>query len=63
MSRGTNWNQRAARATEAGSLAVATVAFGAFLVVSSLAASPNADQYGFKNSTGAISSKFVTQVY
>ena len=54
--------QRAARATEAGLLAVATLTFMAFVVVSAFAANPNADEYGFKNSTGDISDEFVTQV-
>lgn len=54
--------KRAFQLTGAGSLALATLAFIAFLVVSGLAASPNADRYGFKNNTAAISDMFVTQV-
>ena len=50
------------RASEAGSLALATLSLVVFLIVSGLAASPNASKYGFKNSTTAISNEFVTQV-
>lgn len=50
------------RASEAGSLALATLGFVVFVIVSGLAASPNASKYGFKNSTAEISNEFVTQV-
>lgn len=47
---------------EAGTLGVASLTFVALLIVSGLAASPNADSYGFKNSTGDISDEYFTQV-
>ena len=63
MSRETQRGRRGIlRAAEGGSLALATVGFVAFLVVSSFASSPNANKFGFKNSTGGISDEFVTQV-
>ena len=57
-----NMQRRGVRLAETVSLALATVAFVVFLTISGLAASPDADKYGFKNSTAAISNEFVTQV-
>ena len=53
---------RAGQLTEAGSLALATLGFIAFVTVSALAGGPNANHFGFKNSTGGISDEFATQV-
>ena len=50
-------------ASETSLIALASLAFVVLLVVSGLAASPNADKYGFKNSTGDISDHYYTQVY
>ena len=50
------------RASEGALLGAATLSFVGFLIVSGLAASPNADKFGFKNNTGDISNEFVTQV-
>ena len=50
------------RTSERALLGAATLSFVGFLIVSGLAASPNADKFGFKNNTGDISNEFVTQV-
>ena len=54
--------KRVLQLTEAGTLALASLTFVALLIASGLAASPDADRYGFKNSTGDVSDESSTQV-
>ena len=49
-------------ALEAAALATTTIILLVVFITNGLAAAPNADKYGFRNTTGDISDEFYTQV-
>lgn len=49
-------------ALDAAALAVSSLVLIGVFVTSGLAGSPNADEFGFKNTTGDISDQYFTQV-